>query len=77
MMTDVYVTYTSLLGCCLFETRREPESKGSMTVCVQRTDSLLQPKRSDLGHDKSHLPHNIYPATHEAGRRLLLWIANF
>lgn len=65
------------LACCLFERHRELEGKGSMTACVQRTDSLLQPKRSDSGRDKSYLPHNIYSATREAERSLLLWTANF
>lgn len=69
--------YTSLFGCCLFETRRELEGKGSMIVCVQRRDILPLPKHRDYSQDKSYLLHNIHSATHEAERSLLLWTANF
>jgi len=75
--TDIRVTYTSLLGCCLFEACGELEGKGSMTVCVQWSDSLLQPERSDSGQDKSYLPYNTDSATQETERSLLLWTADF
>lgn len=73
MTMDIYFS----LGCCLFGAQRELEGKGSITLCVQRTDNLLQTKPSNSGHDKSYLPHNIYTATHEAERRLLLCTSNF
>lgn len=69
MVMDVHTTYTSLLGCCLSEACKELESKRNMAVCVQRTESLLQPDHCDLGQILSSSQYLLF--AHQAEGSLL------